>query len=96
MAANSTIEWTNNTWITLVGCDEVSPGCDNCYARVMSYRQRKMAEAKIARGENPRRHRHYMDVVDEVGNWTGKVNVIPEALTDPLRWPSPGKSLSTA
>ena len=45
MAANSTIEWTNNTWITLVRCDEVRPGCDNCYAHVMRISRERWAEA---------------------------------------------------
>lgn len=26
------IEWTDETWNPLVGCEHVSPGCDGCYA----------------------------------------------------------------
>lgn len=31
MAEESKIQWTDNTWNPWVGCDKVSPGCDNCY-----------------------------------------------------------------
>lgn len=34
------IEWTNATWNPVSGCTEVSPGCDNCYARVRAERMR--------------------------------------------------------
>lgn len=27
----SAIEWTDETWNVVTGCDRVSPGCDNCY-----------------------------------------------------------------
>jgi protein gp37 len=26
------IEWTDETWNPVTGCDKVSPGCDHCYA----------------------------------------------------------------
>lgn len=32
MAANSKIEWCDNTFNPWVGCTKVSPACDNCYA----------------------------------------------------------------
>lgn len=41
MAANSKIEWTHHTFNPWRGCDEVSPGCDNCYARTMAKRNPK-------------------------------------------------------
>ena len=33
MSANSKIEWTHHTFNPWWGCVEVSPACDNCYAR---------------------------------------------------------------
>ena len=33
MAEHSGIEWTDATWNPWYGCEEVSPGCDHCYAR---------------------------------------------------------------
>ncbi len=32
------IEWTNETWNFVTGCDKVSQGCKNCYAEVMANR----------------------------------------------------------
>lgn len=31
MGKSSAIEWTDATWNPWMGCDKVSPGCDNCY-----------------------------------------------------------------
>ena len=38
MADKSRIEWTQHTWNPVVGCTEVSPGCDHCYARQITER----------------------------------------------------------
>ncbi len=35
MAENSKIEWTTHTFNPWIGCQKVSPGCDNCYAEAM-------------------------------------------------------------
>ena len=35
MAENSKIEWCNHTFNPWIGCQNVSPGCDNCYAEAM-------------------------------------------------------------
>lgn len=32
MAENSNIEWTDHTFNPWIGCQKVSPACDNCYA----------------------------------------------------------------
>jgi protein gp37 len=40
MSGRSTIEWTEATWNPVTGCTEVSPGCDNCYARTFAERFR--------------------------------------------------------
>jgi len=41
MADNSRIGWCDATWNPVYGCSEVSPGCDNCYARTQMERFRK-------------------------------------------------------
>jgi protein gp37 len=38
MSDNSSIEWTDATWNPVTGCTEVSPGCDNCYAKTFAER----------------------------------------------------------
>jgi protein gp37 len=40
MSQQSAIEWTDATWNPVTGCTEVSPGCDNCYARTFAERWR--------------------------------------------------------
>lgn len=40
MSSTSTIEWTDASWNPVTGCEEVSPGCDHCYARTFSERFR--------------------------------------------------------
>lgn len=35
MGENSKIEWTTHTFNPWVGCQKVSPGCDNCYAEAL-------------------------------------------------------------
>lgn len=35
MGENSKIEWTTHTFNPWIGCQKVSPGCDNCYAEAM-------------------------------------------------------------
>ncbi len=40
MAATSSIEWTDASWNPVTGCDEVSPGCDHCYAKTFAERFR--------------------------------------------------------
>jgi protein gp37 len=38
MAGNSKIEWTDHTFNPWMGCTNVSPGCDNCYAQIWAER----------------------------------------------------------
>lgn len=38
MTEHSGIEWTDATWNPTVGCTEVSPGCDLCYAKRVTQR----------------------------------------------------------
>ncbi len=38
MGADSKIEWCHHTFNPWIGCQKVSPGCDNCYAEAMAKR----------------------------------------------------------
>jgi protein gp37 len=69
----SRIQWTDETWNPVVGCTKVSTGCLNCYAETMAVRLRGMGKPQ------------YQDVVEH-GNWTGKISLVEDALTNPLRW----------
>lgn len=79
MSDNSAIEWTDTTWNPVRGCSRVSEGCRNCYAETMA-----------ARFSDPGMWGHGFADRDRSGSkWTGKVELIPEKLTEPLRWKKP-------
>ncbi len=40
MAVRSDIEWTDASWNPATGCTQLSPGCDNCYAKTFAERFR--------------------------------------------------------
>ena len=40
MGEKTAIQWTDATWNFVTGCQEVSPGCDHCYARTFAERFR--------------------------------------------------------
>lgn len=48
--AKSQIEWTQETWNPVTGCDKVSPGCDNCYAERLAIRLKRMGNDRYANG----------------------------------------------
>lgn len=48
--AQSTIEWTESTWNPVTGCDDASPGCENCYARRMARRLEAMGAYSYRNG----------------------------------------------
>jgi protein gp37 len=89
MGSNSSIEWTNSTWNPLAGCSMCSPGCANCYAEKMAKRLKAMAREDIAKGRNPGRKRHYLNVIGDNGKWNGNIALIDEALVEPLSWKKP-------
>jgi len=52
MAAQSKIEWTQNTWNPVTGCSKISTGCKNCYAERMSKRLQAMGLPRYQNGFN--------------------------------------------
>jgi protein gp37 len=48
--AQTTIEWTELTWNPVTGCDDASPGCENCYARRMAGRLEAMGAYNYRNG----------------------------------------------
>lgn len=44
----SKIEWTDKTWNVITGCTQISPACDNCYAKAMTKRLQGMARKEVA------------------------------------------------
>ena len=43
MADRSAIEWTDASWNPVTGCQQLSPGCDHCYALTFAERFRGVA-----------------------------------------------------
>lgn len=72
--ADTNIEWAEKVWNPLKGCTRVSKGCEHCYAERMAVRLQAMGK------------RGYEGVVDKHGRWTGRVNLVPEVLAQPLSW----------
>jgi protein gp37 len=50
MGKLSKIEWTEATWNPTVGCNKISPGCQNCYAEIMARRLKAMGANGYANG----------------------------------------------
>lgn len=72
---DSKISWTTKTWNPTTGCDQVSPGCDNCYALTLAKRLKRMG--------NPR----YLNDGDPKTSGPGfALTVHPDKLQEPLRW----------
>jgi protein gp37 len=78
MADKSRIEWTEATWNPTTGCDQVSPGCDNCYALNLAPRLKAMGSARYQRDGNPATS----------GPGFG-LTTHDAALDQPLRWTKP-------
>jgi protein gp37 len=74
----TTIEWTEETWNPVTGCDRISPGCDHCYALTMAGRLKAMGQPKYQRDGDPRTS----------GPGFG-LTVHPDTLDAPLRWRKP-------
>ncbi len=77
---DTAIEWTNKVWNPSTGCDQISEGCDNCYALTMARRLKAMGSAKYQTDGDPRTS----------GPGFG-LAIHPDALGEPLRWRKPAK-----
>ncbi|MBA3836878.1 MAG: DUF5131 family protein [Sphingomonas sp.] len=77
MSGTSGIEWTDVTWNPVAGCSVATAGCTNCYAMRMAARLQAMGHPK------------YDGTIRKSGKrtvWTGRVNVDPSSLNDPIKW----------
>lgn len=85
MAENSLIEWTDATWNPLLGCDKCSAGCARCYAIRTAWRLQHNPNQTIADA--------YEGLVEKRAdgslNWTGRINLLPERLREPMQWNRP-------
>lgn len=86
MATNTSIEWADKTWSPIIGCDRVSPGCDSCYAITTARIREHNPHRAIAAAFAGTTHR-----TTERLDWTGKLNLLENRLTQPLTWRKPAK-----
>ena len=75
MGDKTGISWTDATWNPLRGCSKVSAGCKNCYAETMA--------ARFSGPGQP-----YEGTIRD-GRWNGSIRLVPEKLSEPLRWKRP-------
>lgn len=83
--AETSIEWTRGddgtpgvTWNCVTGCDQVSPGCDRCYAKTLAARLKAMGQAKYQNDGDPRTS----------GPGFG-LTIHPDTLDLPFKWKKP-------
>ncbi|MFI1194040.1 DUF5131 family protein [Micromonospora sp. NPDC020750] len=82
--ADTSIEWADKTWNPLLGCERVSSGCDGCYAITTATIRAGNPHPKVAAafaGLTERR--------DGRLDWTGRINLLDDRLTQPLGWKKP-------
>lgn len=53
MSDRTAIEWTEATWNPTTGCDQVSPGCDHCYALTLAKRLKAMGNPRYQNDGRP-------------------------------------------
>ncbi len=79
MGNKTGISWTDATWNPVTGCTRVSEGCRNCYAESLAATRLK---------ESPR-YSGLAAVTPSGPRWTGKINLHPELLHQPISWRKP-------
>src|ERR1700722_6661408 len=62
MSSSSKIEWTERTWNPVTGCEEVSPGCNHCYAKVFAERWRGIPGHPFEQGFDLKLHYDRLDM----------------------------------
>jgi protein gp37 len=87
MSKDSNIEWTENTWGLVTGCEFAGEECINCYALKDSWR---LSHNPIIKVSEP-----YRDTVIKTANgkkqWSGVIKCHPDRLKWVLKWKQPSK-----
>jgi protein gp37 len=82
------IQWTNETWNPIIGCDKISEGCKNCYAEKMAKRLASINSTSyylyVVKGE-------YYGTNQAVihPKWNGNTHFVQSALEKPFKWKKP-------
>ena len=59
--AQSSIEWTEQTWNPVTGCTKISPGCKFCYAEKFAHRLQAMGADNYKNGFRLTLHPHMLE-----------------------------------
>jgi protein gp37 len=84
MSGKSAIEWTDCTWNVIVGCTQVSPGCERCYAKTLHDRRHAIYarhDGRWAKGGNPMPEQYAFPFE--------QVQVLASRLDMPFHWRTP-------
>lgn len=73
---DTNIQWTDKTWNPVVGCQKVSEGCRNCYAKTLHDMRH-------------RAHREGKQVPAQYAKPFEEIQLMPNRLGDPLSWKKP-------
>lgn len=77
--AQSTIEWTEETWNPTTGCNKISAGCKFCYAEVMSNRLYHM---RIEKYKDNFKLRIHPETLNEPFKWNKPKVVFVNSMSD--------------
>lgn len=86
--ARSKIEWTEATWNPTTGCDQISPGCDNCYALRQAARLKAAGSLKYQNDGDPRtsgpgfKLTEHRSVVEHPRRWTKPRLIFVNSMSD--------------
>ena len=93
MSSKSKIEWCDASWQPIAGCTKCSPGCLNCYAERMAFRQYHMADARCTKNRSQRNlvtAIAYGKAINKTTRkWTGDIGTNRCVLNDPRHWRKP-------
>lgn len=76
------IEWADRTWSPVTGCDAISPGCANCWAKRMAKRIQGADRAELKKPEAKRRKLSGYPLEGD----PFRVTLHPDRLGEPLAW----------
>lgn len=77
--SKSKIEWTEEVWNPVTGCDKVSQGCKYCYAETMSKRLKAMGKEKYRNEFRLTLHPHELE---RPFSWTNSRTVFVNSMSD--------------
>jgi protein gp37 len=78
MSGTTSIEWADKVWNPVTGCNKVSQGCKNCYAKTLHDMRHK---AYLAGAKLPKQYAVPFETVQ----------LHPDRLDDPLHWRKPAR-----